>query len=257
MIVWTDVDLYRRGCATLLASWEEYARGSVDAIVHRFPGVVAAAFPHQPERGVYNNALLDRGLGPHERGRALDAMQAAYADVNLDRFAAWVHESDEPMRAELERRGFTVDTTTRAMGMPLERIRVPDPTISLGPAPWSEYLQYERLPPAFLKDADHASFHVLAAREAGTIAAAALAYDQGADCGIYNVGTVEPARRRGFGTAVTLAQLSAAQDRGCQTASLQSTPMAERIYGSLGFRDLGRILEYVPSPRDRASVELV
>jgi hypothetical protein len=34
--------------------------------------------------------------------------------------------------------------------------------------------------------------------------------------------------------------------RGCSTASLQSTEMAERVYAAVGFRDLGRILEYVP-----------
>ena len=36
--------------------------------------------------------------------------------------------------------------------------------------------------------------------------------------------------------------------RGCTTASLQATAMAERLYSRLGFRDLGRILEYVPAP---------
>jgi hypothetical protein len=34
--------------------------------------------------------------------------------------------------------------------------------------------------------------------------------------------------------------------RGCRTASLQSTAMAERVYAAVGFHDLGRILEYVP-----------
>lgn len=29
----TDTDLYRRGCETLLASWEEYARGALGAAV--------------------------------------------------------------------------------------------------------------------------------------------------------------------------------------------------------------------------------
>jgi hypothetical protein len=33
-----------------------------------------------------------------------------------------------------------------------------------------------------------------------------------------------------------------------RTASLQSTPMAERVYAAVGFRDLGRILEF--GPRD-------
>jgi hypothetical protein len=37
--------------------------------------------------------------------------------------------------------------------------------------------------------------------------------------------------------------------RGFQTATLQSTEMAGRTYAALGFRDLGRILEYVPQDR--------
>lgn len=91
---------------------------------------------------------------------------------------------------------------------------------------------------------------MLVARVDGAIAAAALAYDFGGDCGIYNVGTVEHARRRGLGTALTTAQLYDALARGCRTASLQSTPMAERLHTAVGFRDLGRILEYVPSTAD-------
>jgi GNAT superfamily N-acetyltransferase len=150
------------------------------------------------------------------------------------------------MRGELERRGYTLDTTTRAMGMALDDIAVPRPQIALGPAGWPEYLEMEHLAPDFLRTADHAAFHLLAARAGGEMVAAALAYDFGGDCGIYNVGTVEKARRRGLGTALTAAQAHDARARGCQTASLQSTPMAERVYAAVGFRDLGRILEYVP-----------
>jgi GNAT superfamily N-acetyltransferase len=89
------------------------------------------------------------------------------------------------------------------------------------------------------------AFHLLAARIDGEMVAA-LAYDFGDDCGIYNVGTVEKARRRGLGTVLTAAQVHDARARGCRTASLQSTEMAERVYAAVGFRDLGRILEYVP-----------
>jgi predicted GNAT family acetyltransferase len=66
---------------------------------------------------------------------------------------------------------------------------------------------------------------------------------------IVNVGTAERARRRGFGTALTVAQPYDARARGCTTVSLQSTPMAERVYAAAGFGDLGRILEYVPPER--------
>ena len=58
--------------------------------------------------------------------------------------------------------------------------------------------------------------------------------------------TLEPARRRGLGTALTARHVHDAAERGCATASLQSTAMAERVYAAVGFRDLGRILEYVP-----------
>jgi predicted GNAT family acetyltransferase len=74
-----------------------------------------------------------------------------------------------------------------------------------------------------------------------------MAYDFDGDCGIYNVGTLEAFRRRGLATAVSAQLVHDALARGCQTASLQSTHAAERIYASIGFRDLGRILEYVPS----------
>jgi hypothetical protein len=43
--------------------------------------------------------------------------------------------------------------------------------------------------------------------------------------------------------------LRGALARGCETATVQATPMAERLYAALGFRDLGRILEYArPAP---------
>ena len=231
----TDAGLYLRGSDTLLASWEAYAHGAVGAAVKRLPGVAAAVFPHEPERAVYNNALLERDLGP----------------AGITRFAAWVHETDPAMRAGLEQRGYTLDTTTRAMGMALDDIRMPRPQIPLGPAGWAEYLRMDSLPRDFLDHADHAAFHLLTARIDGEMVAAALAYDFGGDSGIYNVGTVERARRRGLGTALTAAQVHDARARGCRTASLQSTPMAERVYSAVGFRDLGRILEYVPAKGDR------
>ena len=246
MTEFSAAELYRRGAATLVASWEAYARGAPGAAVQRAPGVVAAVFPHEPERCVYNNALLERDLAAAERADALDAMAAAYAAAGVRRFAAWVHENDAAMRVDLERRGYTLDMSTRMMGMALADIRLPRPEIELGSLDWCEYLRLFGLPPGLLAGADLSAFHLLVARLGGEDVAAALAFDHGGDCGIYNVETLEPARRRGLGTALTALQLHDALARGCQTASLQSTPMAERVYAAVGFRDLGRILEYVP-----------
>ena len=83
------------------------------------------------------------------------------------------------------------------------------------------------------------------ARLEGTDVATGLSFDHHGDCGIFNVATLPCARRRGLGTALTAHLLHAARRRGCRTASLQSTAVAERVYGAVGFKDLGRILEYV------------
>jgi GNAT superfamily N-acetyltransferase len=246
MTLVTDIDVYLRGARTVLAAWDEYARAAPGAAVQRLAGVAAAVFPDQPERAVYNNAILERELAPIDRADAVAAMEAAYAAAGVTRFAAWVHEGDAAMRDELEGRGYTVEETTRAMGMALDDIRLPRPELELGTLDWAEYLRTFGLPAGLLAEADHTAFHLLVARLDGENVATAMAFDHRGDCGIYNVATRAHARRRGLGTALTALQLHEALARGCQTASVQSTPMAEGVYAKVGFRDLGRILEYVP-----------
>jgi ribosomal protein S18 acetylase RimI-like enzyme len=246
--VLTDTDLYRRGVETLLGSWEEYARGATGAELRRLPRVAVAIFPNQPERAVYNNALLERDMKAAQRAEALDAMETAYAAAGVTRYAAWVHESDEAMRADLERRGYLLDEITRAMGMALDDLRVPRPEIELGRPDWLEYLRIVGVQPEFLKDADRAAYHILLGRLDGANVATAMAFDVGSECGIYNVATLEHARRRGLGTALTALHLHDARGRGRLTASLQSTRIAEHLYAALGFRDLGRILEFRRRP---------
>jgi ribosomal protein S18 acetylase RimI-like enzyme len=247
------VDLYARGAETLVASWAAIARGSPGAAVVRRPGVAAAVFPAEPERSIYNNVLLERGLARAERVGAVDAMEAVYASAGVTRFAAWTHESDRGLRADLEARGYTIDTTTRAMGMDLRKdLRGPRPDLALERGDWPAYRRYlERfgLPAGLLGGVDPDAFRVLLASRDGETVATALAFDADGDRGIYNVGTLEHARRRGLGTALTALLVHEALADGCRTATLQSTEMAEGVYAAVGFRDLGRIVEYVPPVR--------
>jgi ribosomal protein S18 acetylase RimI-like enzyme len=238
-----DEALYDRGAATLLACWEAIARGSRGAAVHRLPGVAAAVFPHGPERAIYNNALLERGAGPE----ALDAMEAAYAAAGVDRYAAWAHETDHALRAALAARGYAVAESTRAMGLCLDDLRAPRPPLDLAPPHWGDYVRHLGglgVPAGLLAGVDPGPFRPLLARRDGETAGTALGFDHAGDCGVFNVSTVERARRRGLGTALTARLLHDARARGCRTATLQATEMAERLYAGLGFRDLGRFLEY-------------
>jgi len=247
--------VYCRGIETLIASWQAYARCTTGASVQRAPGATIAMFPGEPERGVYNNTVLDLNLGQHDRADALESTRAAYDTAGIDRFAVWVHESDRAMQCDLERLGYRLDTTTRAMGMPLESIHLPEPEMELRPLEWSDYLRVFDLPAGLLANGDHDSLHLTVAWLDGEPVASALAFDQAGDRGIYNVGTLPHVRRRGLATTLTAHLLHEAKTRGCDSASLQSTPMAERVYAAAGFRDLGRFLEYVP-PVHPSSVDV-
>jgi hypothetical protein len=119
-------DLYARGVETMLVFWASYADGAGGAAVHCLPGITTAVFPLPPEGELYNNALLERDLSGPERADAIDAMEASYATAGIVRFAAWVHEQDRAMCDDLERRGYVVDTSTRAMAMVLDGARLPD-----------------------------------------------------------------------------------------------------------------------------------
>jgi ribosomal protein S18 acetylase RimI-like enzyme len=178
-------------------------------------------------------------------------MEAAYAEADVERFAAWVHESDAPLRAELEARGYILNEANRAMGMALDEIRVPCPQLENLSRDWHTHLAHlcrAGVPEGFLAGLEPDAYHCVSAGPLAT----GIAFDLDGDCGVYNVSTHRDARRRGLGTAVTALLVHEAAERGCRTATLQSTAIAERVYAAVGFRDLGLILEYVP-PRARAA----
>src|SRR6185436_1810814 len=56
--------------------------------------------------------------------------------------------------------------------------------------------------------------------------------------GIYNVATSPDARRRGAGTAVTAAAMTAARAQGAKWAILESSEMGRSVYERLGFRQV-------------------
>ena len=246
---WTENDLYRRGSATLLAAWGEYARGSAGAELVVSDGFAAAVFPNEPERSVYNNALLERGQSRARRIQAIEAMDSAYANAGVGRYAAWAHQGDAPLRAELSGSGYRLEETTRVMGISLDDVRPGPGEVACESVEWPRYLDYLAAfgsPDGLLSGVDPAPFHALGVRIEGEYVATAISFDHDGDCGIFNMSTLEPFRRRGLATALLRRQLEAAADRGCSTASLQSTPIAEGVYLSAGFRDLGRFFEYVP-----------
>jgi ribosomal protein S18 acetylase RimI-like enzyme len=64
--------------------------------------------------------------------------------------------------------------------------------------------------------------------------------------GLYAVVTLPRARRRGIGTALTVAPLLEARAAGVRTATLQASASGRGIYARLGFEPCGQFREYKP-----------
>src|SRR5262245_35122530 len=159
-----DDPLYDRMLGNLFSCLTRIAQGTDQASRARVPGAVVALFPAGPEAAFYNNAVLARGLDGSGAAEATTAIVSAYEGAGVERYAVWVHESEQTPIAEMTGRGFRVDTWTRAMAMSLDEIAVPFPEIDLGPSDWTEYLRIIGLPVGLLAGVDADDFHVLVAR---------------------------------------------------------------------------------------------
>jgi GNAT superfamily N-acetyltransferase len=238
------VELFDRSVATLVQSWVYLALGSPGAEVISAPGATVAAFVHPPDRKFLNNALIRRGAGGLEP--TLDLIERVYADRDIGRYAVWVHESEQAATAAVKSRNYGYDSSTRSMAMPIADLAEVDTAmldlVELTPAEFWRVDGQDGLLPELPAD----GAYLYASRFNGEIAATLMAFDHQGDCGIYMVGTVPAARRQGLATALSAHAVVEAAKRGCTTASLQSTAMAEGAYGRVGFHDLGRFDEYVP-----------
>lgn len=83
----------------------------------------------------------------------------------------------------------------------------------------------------------------------GDPVASGLGWRTGRTIGVYSIATVESARRRGYGAAMTTRVTADGVATGCDVAALQASEMGRPIYERLGFRTVVRYTAFV----DRAA----
>lgn len=89
----------------------------------------------------------------------------------------------------------------------------------------------------------------LVIRDHETIAGHVVLHVEGATGGVYDMGVASRWRRRGYGTALTLAVVAAAHDVGCSSLTLNATGEGELLYRSVGFASLGHGMTWWLFPR--------
>jgi GNAT superfamily N-acetyltransferase len=79
----------------------------------------------------------------------------------------------------------------------------------------------------------------------GAPAISGLGWRTGRTIGVYSIATIESARRRGYGAAMTARVVADGMVAGCDVAALQASAMGRPIYERLGFRTVVTYTAYV------------
>ena len=218
--------MFDRYLASLAGSWEALAAPHPDARVVHGNGFVAMRAERHP---VFDNAAV---LRP-------DAVPAALAVFDgLSHYAIW--SADDATAAAIAAAGLVRDTTTVPMVCSLPDHSSADDGVVSGVAP-EVIADITGVDPDLLRGVPELWTFADADRESCLVL---IPVDTDVNVGF--VGTREPARRRGAAGRVLRHALAAARARGFRTASLQSTPMAERLYTRAGFVAVASWQEWVP-----------
>jgi hypothetical protein len=237
-----------RGQGTLLASWRELARQSPGAGLLPTPSTIAAVFPAWAP---LNNAILLTEPSSQNVAVAAAELKGVYGRAGITAWALWLPSSAASLSAPDQVTGvdgMRRDESTLVMELALTHAPpvaegVIRTSVDAAGRAGDDPIPSSQLPPP---SADTGLQGWVIVRD-GLAVAGAWSLVEGGDCGILAVATVAQWRRRGLARALMQSVLADAHRRGARTATLQSTPMGEPLYTSLGFEPVGRYEEWVPA----------
>lgn len=213
----------------------------------------------------YANGVIGTQLADGEADAVIDATLADLRGRGVP-FLWWVLPGSRPrdLAHRLAIRGLAADPAWPGMTLAIDRLLAPAPVPGLeirrveGEPDFQRYLDTfgpilapsEAFRTVFATGArgigfapDAAEVHFLGLLDGEPVATASLLTAGGA-AGIYNVTTVERARGRGIGAALTAAAVRAGRERGMEVATLQASTMGRSVYERLGFRFVCDLVPY-------------
>ena len=128
-------------------------------------------------------------------------------------------------------------------GLAIHEVRTPEQLIAFREAAFQGFGYPVAVAPFFMNERLLALPHVrlYAGSIDGAVVATSLLVVTGAVAGIYWVATLEAARGRGYGAALTWAAAAGGQAAGCRVASLQASHLGRPVYARMGF---AHVLDY-------------
>jgi GNAT superfamily N-acetyltransferase len=237
------IELQRRALAAFLRMLGRSSEGA--AVIER-DGVVGAIVPRIPERSVVNSVVYPDAAS---LGAALDELAAAYDEAGVRAWTVWVPEGERDAAGLLEAAGHRLDASPLAMVLDLADLPEPEPD----ELDWDARarpddvgrindLAYGFDVPTFAAGlarvpAD-AGLRLYQARVDGEPASVLCTVDDGGDCGVYLVATLEERRGRGLARRLLQRALAEARERGCRTSTLQATKVGYPVYARLGYETI-------------------
>lgn len=173
----------------------------------------------------------------------LETAVRAAVERGVSEVGCWALSPDERLGARLLALGFQGGWRPHWMGIePVRRMELPEHAAEESDE-CSAALPYGHDP----APSDVARHFV--AHEHDALVGHVVLHVEGDSGGIYDMGVASRARRRGHGTALTRAAVTAAQELGCSSVTLNATGEGEPLYRSVGFTSLGYGMTWWLFPR--------
>jgi GNAT superfamily N-acetyltransferase len=209
--------------------------------------VVAAVVPGLPGLAIANATVFREA---ESLRAALPVIDRAYEETGVGRSMVWAAPADEEAHALLLAAGYVRYAESPAMALGLEGLPAEDDPLdewSDTPDPAELARVVERsfgLDDGAVTDAIEGwlgSATAYVARQHGRPVACLTLLREGADAGVFLVGTVPEARGRGLARRLLLRALHDAREQGATVSTLQSSRLGYPVYQRLGYLELGRL----------------